>query len=341
MQSCCGLVPSSLEPLISTNENWYCPINQQIYQQWSAFSPIAIVAVLIAFSIASLIVMVGIAFKSDAIRNFGIAEIYEAIASAIMVGIFLYICAVMFGLAPGVFVGFINPYATALNLMSSTINNAQRLFSSMFNVYYTLRWFVTQQITISIVGHSLPVQNVLSFIDLPLDYFFIDPARAISLFLADGILVLYSEYYLLVFFSVAAIPAFIVPGVIFRAFLPTRALGGVMLAIGISFYLVFPCLFAVAYYLTSPSVRQSMANEEAQITRFSAGSGMSTANNAASAQGPLALQLQDVQSTMAPFWLLVLFYPILIIAVVYATISQLSSFLGGFYGNAGKLRGFI
>ena len=35
--------------------------------------------------------MVGAATKNDRIRNFGVGELYEAIASAIIVGIFLYV----------------------------------------------------------------------------------------------------------------------------------------------------------------------------------------------------------------------------------------------------------
>jgi hypothetical protein len=328
-------------PTVLKNEigTWYCPINYAIYTQWQTELPVAIVAVLLAFSIASLIVMVGIAFKSERMRNFGIAEIYEATASAIIVGIFLYVCTVMFGVTPSVFVGSINPYSTALNQIPQTINDAQQLFTSMFNIYYFLRWFTTQQILFTTVTFTFPIQGALSFIDLPLNLYFLDPARAISFFLVDGILALWSEYYLIVFFSIAAIPAFIVPGVVFRTFLPTRALGGVMMAIGIAFYLVMPTLFSVAFYLTSPQLQSSMMSQVTQLNRF--GSGSAAESNAAGPQSPLALQLQSVQSDMASFWLLVLFYPTLIIGVVYATILQLANFLGGSYGNAAKLRSFI
>src|SRR5271157_4835454 len=171
----CGLLPYGFAQQVSANESWYCPINQQVYQQWGSSLPIALVAVLLAFSIASMIVMVGIAFKNERMRNFGIAEIYEALASAIMVGVFLYVCAVMFGLAPGVFVGNINPYATSLSLISGTINQAQSLYTSLFDGYMTARWFATQSITMAIPGFPLSVQDILSFIILPLNLIYIDP----------------------------------------------------------------------------------------------------------------------------------------------------------------------
>jgi hypothetical protein len=336
----CGLLPASIAQTISYGEPWYCPINAQIYAQWSSILPIAVVVVALAFSIAALIVMVGIAFKSNRIRDFGIAEMYEAIASAIIVGAFIYVCAVMFGITPGIFVGGINPYSTALWLMSNTTTQAQNLFSSVFDAQAWPRWFLTQQIEIDIEGVLLPIQQLFAFALLPVSMFVIDPARAISFFLADGIIALYTEYYLIVFFSVAAIPAFIIPGVVFRTFLPTRALGGVMLAMGISFYLVMPTMFAVVYYFTSPTLQSTMANEYGQLSRFSTGTS-SSMSSIASPDSPLALQMQDVQGSMAQFWLLVLFYPALIITVTYATIQQLSSFIGGSYRNVGKVRGFI
>lgn len=334
--SSCSSIPAGLSSVIGS---WYCPINAQIEAQWSTEWPIAAAAVLLAFSIASLIIMVGIAFKNERIRNFGVAEMYEAIASAIMVGIFLYVCAVAFGVFPGVLVGAINPYATALNLITGTIDTAESLLTSMFNVYYFMRWFLTQSISIYTPVVTIPVQILLNAYGLYANLYYLDPARAISFFLTDGILALWAEYYLITFFSVAAIPVFIVPGVIFRTFLPTRSLGGVLMAIGISFYLVMPSLFSIAYYLTTPAVQTSMETAAVQITRY--GTGASAISNAESATSPLALQLNDIQSNMASFWLLVLFYPTLIMGIVYATIAQLSNFLGATYGNAGKLRSFV
>ncbi len=337
----CGLLPSALASQITSQASWYCPINQQIYNQWSKSLPLAAIAVLIAFSAAAIITMFGIALRSDKLRNFGIAEIYEATASAIIVGIFLYLCAVMFGLTPAVFVGGINPYATALNLISGTITQAQGLFSSTFNVYYTDRFIVSLSLSMATVTLNLamPINLALASLDTGLTFLVIDPARAIALFLADGIFALHAEYYILVFFSVAAIPVFLIPGVVFRAFFPTRTLGGVLMAIGIAFYLVMPALFAVAFYLTSPSVQQSMANAQAQMTRF--GSGAGAATNAATPQSPIATQLQSIQSSMGDFWLLVLFYPGLIMGVTYVFIAQLTEFIGGAYRNVGKLRLFI
>lgn len=345
----CGLIPSPIQAQIQSSEPWYCPINQQIYSEWSSYIPLAFLAVLVSFMIAAIIFMAGVALGSDRIRNFGIGELYEATATAIIAGAFLYICAVMFGLIPAVAVGPINPYSTALNLITSTIASAQNMFTSLFNVYLSLSYAVSPTITPTIGGpigalvktliEQLP-QTIINIYSIPVTIFFLDPAIAISAFLSDGISILYAEYYLIVFFATAAIPAFLIPGVILRSIFPTRAVGGILIAFAIGFYLVMPTLFAVAFYFTAPSVMLSMQVASAQISRFSTG----PPSQAISPQSPLVVQLSNVKSSLSGFWLLILFYPSLIIAMTYTVIQELSRFIGGataVASRAGSIRRFI
>ncbi len=349
----CGLLPSTMQTQLQTSEPWYCPINQQIYSQWSSYMPLALLAVLISFMIAAVIFMAGVAFGSDRIRNFGMGELYEAAATAIIIGAFLYICAVMFGLLPSFAVGPINPYSTAFNLITSTINSAQNMYASVFNVYMSLSYAVSPTLVPTIGGplagiagatgkaliESLP-QVLVNVYSIPITIYFLDPAIAIANFLSDGIAVLYAEYYLLIFFATAAIPAFLIPGVILRALFPTRAVGGILIAFAIGFYLVMPTLFAVAFYFTAPSVMLSMQVASAQITRFSTG----PPSQAISPQSPLVVQLANVQSSLSGLWLLILFYPSLIIAMTYTVIQELSRFIGGataVASRAGSIRRFI
>jgi hypothetical protein len=142
----------------------------------------------------------------------------------------------------------------------------------------------------------------------------------------------------MIFFATAAIPAFLIPGVILRAIFPTRALGGVMIALAIGFYLVMPTLFAVAFYFTAPSAMLSIQAATAQITRF----GASPAAQAISPQSPLVVQLNNVNASLSGFWLLILFYPSLIIAMTYTVIQELSRLIGGAtVTTSGRIRRFI
>jgi len=341
----CALLPNDIAALLQSSAPWYCPINALIYQVWENNIPIALAAILFAITIAGIIFMVGIAFRSDRIRNFAIGELYEAMASAIIVGFFLYICAVMFGLGPAIAVGGINPYATAFNLITTTIGQAQGLYNSMYQINMVDSFYTTISFSIQskVLNYIPQVNSALGLgqvaANIFLSAYYILPAQTLGTLIIDGLAGLYSQYYLIAFFSIAAIPAFLVPGVIFRVFFPTRALGGMLIALAIGFYLVMPTMFAMAYYFTSPTLLSGLANSAAQLNRW--GSGTGAEQNALSASSPLILALNGAQSAMTSFWLLVLFYPALIIAVTYVFVTQLANFIGGASRLGNKMRGFV
>ena len=337
----CALLPQSLAQQIELYEPWYCPISQQIYNSWSNDIPIALAVILLSLAIAGTIFMFGSALQNSRIRNFGIAELYEVSATMVIVVLFMYVSAVLFGLTPGAFVGTINPYATSLHLITSTISSGESLYTSLFNVYMVDSFYISVKETLSSSYFSatglINVTNTLR--TFPLVVYFIEPANKLASLIVDGITILYAEYYLIVFFAVASIPAFIIPGVIFRAIFPTRSLGGMLIAIGVAFYLVVPTLFAVAFYFTSPTVQQQFTYATQQLNRF--GSGSSAINNALSPTSPLVTDVSSVESAMSTFWLMILFYPTLISALAYVFIQQFSAFIGGATKSMGKVRGFI
>ncbi len=338
----CGLLPSSAASLISGSAPWYCPINQQIYSEWAHYLPLGIIAIGISISIAAVIFVFGIVFKNQKIRNFGVGELYEAFATAIIVLAFLYVCAIMFGFIPSFFAGQLNPYATSLFLIKSTINQAESLYASLFSTYLkgSLVASIDLQVGNSLTGASVNLLN--SILQIPLflyEVFVLPPTLEISKLLADGIIALYSEYYLIIFFATASIPVFIIPGVLFRAFIPTRALGGMLIALGMAFYIVMPIMFSVGYYFTAPSINQQFTNTASQINLFSQNNGFIT--NGLEQNSPLATTIKGASSAIASFWFLVFFYPSLIIAVVYVFVVQVSAFIGGASNMSGKVRSFI
>ncbi len=335
-------IPVQQQVQIASLAPWYCPINNQIASIWKGDLPIAEIALLIAFSIASMIFAVGAGIKSDRIRNFGIGELYEATASAIIIILFLFVSAVMLGLIPSFVVGTINPYATALHLINNTVNTAESAYTSLFNIYITDAEYTSVFATITLTllnTPSLVISVNPDYYRLPILLFFMEPAVVVGDLLIDGITALLAEYYLLIFFATASIPVFLVPGVIFRALFPTRAFGGMLIAIALGFYLVAPTLFALVYYFTAPNLLSNMQITSAQLSRFGAGTGAET--NGLTSTSPLPELLQNVNSEMSSFWLLILFYPALIIAVTYAFITQVSNFIGGAIYTGSRLRSFI
>ena len=348
----CGLLSGQIASTISSQEPWYCPISNQVTNQWKSWLPVMLIVTMISFFLAAIIFMVGVALGSARIRNYGAAEFYEAVATAIIVIAFVYICAVLFGLGPGSFVANINPYATAFHLVGSTIGNAQNMYTSIYHVYMPLSEAVSATIDIGGSGSGLlqtgsatvsgaaviasgtgVFLNAFSFVATVL---FLDPSAALAKLVMEGMVVLYAEYYLLVFFSVAAIPVFLIPGVMFRAILPTRGLGGVMIAMAIGFYLVMPTLFATVYFFTAPGLIKDMSIANAQMQGVATSGGVVT-----SPQSPVVQYLKNSQAALSGFWMLVLFYPVMIIAFVYSFVVEISKLIGGTYRATGRLRSFI
>ncbi len=347
----CSTLPTSIKSIIKGTEPWYCQINSQINNSYSKEAPIMWIAVLISFAIAAIIYMAGFLTGNNKIKNFGIGEIYEAAASGIIVLLFLYVCAVVFGILPGLTVGPINPYPTALHLITSTISKSQTLYSSLFFIYLKSKFYFSFVLTVGgtstlfgtltgvsgFIGGSVNI--ALSIGKFIASVLFIDPAIVLMNIISDGIMILWSEYFLIVFFSVATIPIFLVPGVIFRAIFPTRALGGMLIAIGITFYLIVPTMFAIAFYFTAPNLLQNLTQTSNLLNKFGTKQGYVT--NALTPTSPLIIQLHQIKNAMASYWLLLLFYPSLIIAIAYASINELAQFLGGVTHIGGRMRGFI
>ncbi len=340
----CGLVPSSISKTISSNEPWYCPINEEIYNDWQTYLPIAVIVLLIGLFVDIIIFGVGVALKNDRVRNVGVGELYETFASAIIIFLFLYVCAVLFGLVPGIYVGNINPYATAFHLMLTTSNSVEKLYTNLFHTYAMDKFLTSIEVEIEGMDTGdLNLNNYAQYIYgvayTPLEVGFIEPASFIMSMLVDGLGILYSEYYLLVLFSVSAIPVFIIPGVVFRIIPPTRALGGMMIALGIAFYLVFPTLFAAVYYFTSSSFLTQISVSTLQAEQINS-EGIASAKSFSSSS-PAAENISDVQSSMSSFWLLILFYPALIIAVSYAFVQTVAQFISGATYSSRRIRGFV
>ena len=328
---------------LTANQPWYCQINAQIYNEWSPYVPLAVIAVLLAFIIAAIIIMAGMVAHSQVVRNFGIGELYEAVASAIIVGLFIYLTAVLFGVTPGVAVPVgINPYVTALHIINQTINTSQTVYGTLYGIYITSSLEASISVAPQYPGESL-LPSIGSFINaaiqVTLDVTEIEPSQVIAGLLSDAMLALWSEYYLIIFFSIVSIPVFIIPGVIFRTILPLRPFGGMLIALGIGFYLIMPFLFAVATNFTGSTLNSALLTYNSQLSNSGAGSG--AISNANGASSPIAIELSGLQSAMSGYWLMVLFFPVLIIALTYSFVTQVATFIGGISYAGNKLRTFV
>ncbi len=317
---------------------WYCTYSDPIISnEWAEYFPIMFIAVTLSYTIAAMLFMFGIALRNERLRTFGMGELYEATASAIMVVMFGFIAAVMFGLLPSITVGAINPYDASLNYIALTTNTT---YSSISSIFYTASVddaYVSMDITGSIAGREIP--NVLPVLTLPFFFLFYWPAFSIITFLFEALISLYTQFYLIVFFMYAAIPVFLIPGVIFRALIPTRNVGGMLMAMAIGFYFIMPTLFAVAYYFTSTNIQAQMSQAESTVNAY--GGGPSSLYAAASPNSPLVNSLSKADSAISSYWLSIVFFPALILAMTYMMITQIAEILGGMGKTSSKLRALV
>jgi len=313
---------------------WYCSqINLAVYNNFMAWEPILMLAVLVSFSIAAIIFMAGIAARSEKLRNFGIGEIYEASASLVFVVFFMLIAALIIGIIPGLYIG-VDPYNTSLTFIYNTITSTQGVIKAMYEPAMIAYFYTSITLSIKTIA---TVTNILDYLSIALELMFIIPATALAGMLIEGLMSLYLEFYLILFAMYAAIPIFLIPGVLLRSIIPTRSVGGMLIGIAIGFYFVLPTLFSIAYFFTSKSTMQPFIEATAQLNNYGQGSQAITNGVIPNGQNSLPQALKNIQAAMGGFWVSVLFYPALILTITYFVITTVAEFLGGMAHGGGVL----
>ena len=318
------------------------PNANMVVAAYCAGLPIMVIAVLMAFAISALIFVVGASLKNDRLRNFAIGEFYESFATAIIVALFLYIAWVVISVIPSFIGGTSDPVSFTLTSINQVETSAITVYADdIYGPYYSATALIGNQFECQIGGASKATKglcsglNVLGEYASPILFFtYVLPLLALGQLLLDGIYVLWVEYFLIQFFYLAAVPAFIAPGVVFRAIFPTRAFGGILIAMGIGFYIVLPTLFAFAYSTLCPGFTQGSS-----VLTCQTGGTLPPGVQSLPIEGPNGQNL--IGQYLAPFWLMILFYPALIIALTYAFITQLSNFIGQATSTGGRLRVLI
>ena len=327
---CSGFLSSSTIQQVAP---WYClQISSALSSYWMKWMPIALLAVFISFSIASILFGAGILLKNERIKNFGIGEYYEALASALIVVLFLTVTGVLFGLVPGLIVST-NPYVTSLNYIMNTITALQTELYRLFDIVAVESFYI---------GINLQVCRPLGCTYIPepfkytLQYLFFIPAFTMIDLQLDVLALLYTEFWAIMAFMYIAIPVFLIPGVVLRSLIPTRSMGGMMIAIAIGFYVALPLLFSVAYYFTGGTTLSQANYNTAQLQQYGSGTGAIT--NALNPNSQLVQTLNNIQVSMDAYWLSVIFYPALIMALTYAIILQIAEFIGGMSQLSSRLK---
>ncbi len=312
---------------------WYCSyINQAVYNNWVSWLPLALLVVTLSFTIAGVIFMAGIMLRNEKVRSYGVAELYEAGATAILVIFFMLVAAVLLGIFPSIIGGngiaALDPFQASLNYISNTITVTNGFLSSLFNsvlLPYLYSSIQTQVCWPECQDFGAPGGALIIIA-------FVLPAEAFAKLIVDGLLLLNAEYYLIIFGMTASIPVFLLPGIIMRAIIPLRSVGGMFMAIAIGFYFIMPTLFGIAFSLTHSNLLTTMLGATQQINNYGQGAGAETYI----LNGKLPSELKIAEGGMGTYWMSVLFYPALILALTYAAVITIADFIGGFSSYSSK-----
>jgi len=324
---------------------WYCSqINQAVAGTWQEWFPLAVITISLAFLIAASIFMIGTAMRNERVRNFGVGELYEASATALIAIFFLTLTAILFGIIPSFATGPVNPYDTSLTYISSVMSSSQGVVNNLYGIIMVDSYYGSWGLDVVVGGTKAnpagsayagvvsPAASLISSVTV----LFIIPAEAVGKLIIDGMMALSAEFYLIYFFMYLAIPVFLIPGIILRAIFPLRGLGGMLIGIAVAFYLVMPLLFSIAYYFTNTSVIGSMNAASAALAAN--GQGVLAQTNAASPNSPLVADVNGLESSMGAYFLAVLFYPALIISLSYVAMREIADFIGGASKMSGKMK---
>jgi hypothetical protein len=336
----CQAATTTLNGVVRNIAPWYCStINVPLQNVWANWLPLLIIVIMLSFAIATIFFIIGVAFKNDRLRTFGVGEIYEAFATTIIVAFFAFIAAVMFGLLPAITAGPIDPYNAALSYIATTINTTTTTTSSLFNLVALSGFYYSIGFQTDAFGGEVRTPPVLDVFSFLITYYFFWPAWSIVVFLVEALFSLYTQFYMILFIMYSAVPVFLIPGIVFRAILPTRQLGAMMIAVAIGFYFVMPTLFAVAYYYTSNNIVAQLTLTNGIISRY--GQNANFVQDASSAQAPLALAVGQIDTSFSSYWLSILFFPALIIAVTYSMVTQIAEVIGGMSKGSSRLRALV
>jgi len=140
---------------------------------------------------------------------------------------------------------------------------------------------------------------------------YVVPEQVVAGLTTDTLYLLWAEYYLMLCFEIMG-PMFIAAGTVFRALLPTRALGGMLISVGVGFFIVMPVLLSIVFSIPTPPI------------------------------SPNGVPLGSISGSLNTLWVEIVIYPALAIALTYTFIMQLAAFIGATASMGGRLRaGFI
>jgi len=243
--------------------NWGPDVINNLSALWNAWAGIAVMAVIVSFSLIALAYMLAKLLNSEGLMRWARQEIYHALANAVLVAGLIGLVTLIVGPATAAGTGL-------MTQIGANIASQLGITTPVDNPFYLANFFIDESLQcLRTWWRRVFITNLLLE---PLEKFSvgIDGMDAVggSLFLHPLITGMYMVAHnttfimlanffmrtLLVFSYQTMFPIFLPLGIILRTFPFTRGLGGLLIASALGLYIVFPVSLSMGFMLTRSMV---------------------------------------------------------------------------------------
>jgi len=225
---------------------WYQPQNACVESSWKDWGPVSMLAAFIAFLVAILAYMLGIGFGLSDLKAWAKSEMYQALASTVMVVALIALSAIILDRASTMFFGpGINPFSLSRAYLNDLNNQLLLLYGQLYGWNFPLALFDSLAFYTNLVSGTDQyvfaglLKAPISIIHVTANYNIMQAFILIGTWRA-----------LLDFAQATAFTAFLPLGVFLRIFPITRGAGGLLIALAIGLFFVFPSMLALIALMT-------------------------------------------------------------------------------------------
>ncbi len=211
-------------------------------------------ALLTSVVILAFIYAWGTLFRNNELISFVKLELYEVVVTAILVFYVIGIAGSLSNLGigkllpPSVLPSGVSPDATIYEITENYFLEVGRDMEVWLNLNYVINVYVDMASSITQYARPLGIGLVsapLAGFATPLKQLLYNCTTALTI----AYVINYAQYYTFLFATEVFLGYYLPIGVFLRCFLPTRRLGGTLIAVCLSFLLIFPFLTTLTYFI--------------------------------------------------------------------------------------------
>ena len=316
---------------------WYQGQYNSVAGTWQTWGPISMVGVIVAFLVVAVAYMFAVGFDMPELKMWAKSEFYQALASAVLVAGLASMTFLMLDQGMAKIIGTsIDPF----NIAHFYLSDMEAMLHSKYQWAYWSNYMAEGATTLSLYQNAESYELYFLAFLKPL---IIEPLHLAGYYIIQFLVIISMWKGILIFFKETAFAAFLPLGVFLRIFPPTRGAGGLLIAIAIGFFIVFPTMFAFIAMMSEGDILTGLEgggpNIGVDLADFNACEHdvEGVAQSAEANTDPAVLSAINTYFSFLPvLWVKVLFYPIVVMAVTVTFIKVLAPLLGSDVSEIGQ-----